>query len=145
MSCDYFDKQKISTEEILQEELQTFNWNDVDEYPTFASCDTTSGKANKKNCFETTLRNILNENLSKHNIVVSEDVNDTVILKIKIDSKGQFTIEDIKSSDVTRQQIPELDSLLTHSFDSLPKIYPAIKRSQQVTTQFNLPVIVSIN
>jgi len=145
VSCDYFDKQKISTEEILQEELQTFNWNDVDEYPTFASCDTTSGKANKKNCFETTLRNILNENLSKHNIVVSEDVNDTVILKIKIDSKGQFTIEDIKSSDVTRQQIPELDSLLTHSFDSLPKIYPAIKRSQQVTTQFNLPVIVSIN
>lgn len=145
VSCDYFDKKKISTEEILQEELQTFNWNDVDEYPTFASCDTTSGKANKKNCFETTLRNILNENLSKHNIVVSEDVNDTVILKIKIDSKGQFTIEDIKSSDVTRQQIPELDSLLTHSFDSLPKIYPAIKRSQQVTTQFNLPVIVSIN
>lgn len=145
VSCDYFDKQKISTEEILQEELQTFNWNDVDEYPTFASCDTTSGKANKKNCFETTLRNILNENLSKHNIVVSEDVNDTVILKIKIDSKGQFTIEDIKSSDVTRQQIPELDSLLIHSFDSLPKIYPAIKRSQQVTTQFNLPVIVSIN
>ncbi len=144
-SCNYFEKKKVYTEDILEEELQTFNWNDVDEYPTFASCDTTLGKEKKRLCFENTLLNILNTNLSRQNIVVSNDVNDTIVLKMTIDNHGNFNIDDLKISEFTKAQIPEIDSLLIHSFDSLPKIHPAIKRSQQVTTQFSLPVVVSIN
>ena len=143
-SCDYFDRKKVYTEDILEEELQTFNWKDVDEYPTFDSCESTSGKENKKVCFESTLRNILNKNLAKHQIIVSEEINDTVQLKITIDNTGQFSIDDIISTETTKAQIPQLDSLLRKSFDSLPKIYPAIKRSQQVKTQFVLPVIIKI-
>jgi hypothetical protein len=144
-SCNYFEKNKVFTEDILEEELQTFNWNDVDEYPTFASCDTTLGKENKRQCFENTLLQVLNKNLLKQNIVVTEDVNDTILLKITIDNQGNFNVDDIQSSELTKAQIPKIDSLLIHSFDSLPKIYPAIKRSQQVTTQFSLPVVVKIN
>lgn len=144
-SCDYFDKEKVYTEDILAEELQTFNWKDVDEYPTFESCESTTGKENKKVCFENTLRSILNSNLAKHQIIVSEDINDTVRLKITIDTEGVFFVDDIVSSDIIKSQIPQLDSLLRRSLDSLPKIYPAIKRSQQVKTQFVLPVIIKID
>jgi hypothetical protein len=143
-SCNYFEKKKVYTKDLLEEELHTFNWNDVDEYPTFASCDTTSGKDNKKTCFENTLRTILNTNLSQHTIIVTEDVKDTVLLKITIDNQGGFTINNIVSSELTKAQIPQLDSLLLRGFDSLPKIFPAIKRSQQVATQFSLPVVVNI-
>lgn len=141
-SCDYFNKKKIDTEAIVEEELKSINWNDVDEYPTFSICDSTD---NKRGCFENVLRNRLNEHLANQNIVVTQDVSDTILLKIHIDNKGNFSIKDILSSDVTKTQIPQLDSLLRHSFDSLPKIFPAIKRSQQVATQFNLPVVVNIN
>ncbi len=141
-SCDYFNKKKIDTKEILNEELKSINWNDVDEYPTFSICDSSD---NKKTCFEEVLRDRLNEQLSRQNIIVTEDISDTILLKIHIDNKGNFTIKDIVSSEVTKAQIPKLDSLLRHSFDSLPKIYPAIKRSQQVATEFNLPVVVYIN
>lgn len=144
-SCNYFEKRKVYTKDLLNEELQTFNWNDVDEYPTFDLCDTTSGRENKRQCFENNLTRILNKNLANQNIIVTEDVNDTIILKITIDNQGKFSINDIISSELTKTQIPEIDSLLIHSFDSLPKIYPAIKRSQQVTTQFSLPVVVIIN
>ncbi|MEH6534981.1 MAG: hypothetical protein V7719_01210 [Psychroserpens sp.] len=143
-SCDYFEKKKVYTEDILEEELQTFNWKDVDEYPTFESCDSTLGKENKKACFENTLRDILNTNLSSHQIVVSEEINDTVQLKITIDNQGQFFIDAIVSSETTRALIPQLDSLLRKSLDSLPKILPAIKRSQHVKTQFVFPVIIKI-
>lgn len=141
-SCDYFDKKKINTTDILEEELQSINWKDVDEYPTFSICDSSS---NKKTCFEDVLRNRLNTNLSQQNIIVTEDVSDTILLKIYIDNKGNFKVKDIVCSDATRAQIPKLDSLLRHSFDSLPKIYPAIKRSQQVATEFSLPIVVNIN
>ncbi|MFK7781151.1 hypothetical protein [Psychroserpens sp.] len=144
MSCDYFNKKKVYSEDLLEEELQTFTWNDVDEYPTFASCDSTSGKENKKECFERTLRDILNNNLSQYHIVVSEAIDDTVSLKITINKEGDFSIHTIESSALTKQEIPQLDSLLRASLDSLPKIFPAIKRSQQVTTQFSFPVIIKI-
>ncbi|WMI68586.1 hypothetical protein [Mangrovimonas sp. YM274] len=143
-SCNYFEQKKISSDELLEEELQTFNWKDVDEYPTFASCDSSSGKYVKKQCFEQTLQNIVATQLSKQHIIVSQDVSDTILLKITIDNKGQFTINDISYKPMTGQQIPDLDSLLLQSFDSLPKIYPAIKRSQQVATQFSLPIVVNI-
>lgn len=143
-SCDYFDKKKVHTEDLLEEELKTFNWKDVDQYPSFATCDTTSAKENRKLCFENTLRSILNASLASHLIVASEAIQDTVYLKITIDNKGRFSIDDIKKSQRTLEVIPELDSLLRTSLDSLPKIYPAIKRSQEVATQFTLPVLVKI-
>ena len=144
MSCDFFNKKKVYSEDLLENELEMFTWNDVDEYPSFASCDSTTGKENKKQCFENTLRDILNSNLSQYRIIVSEAVEDTVQLKITIDKDGNFSINSIKSSLLTQQEIPQLDSLLRRSLDSLPKIFPAIKRSQQVTTEFSLPVIIKI-
>jgi hypothetical protein len=44
VSCDYFDKKKIDTETIVNDELKAINWNDVDEYPTFSICDSTNNK-----------------------------------------------------------------------------------------------------
>ncbi|OUR94614.1 hypothetical protein A9Q87_02970 [Flavobacteriales bacterium 34_180_T64] len=144
-SCNYFENQKVNSKDLLEEELESFSWNDVDEYPSFDSCNSMSGKLDKKVCFENTLRNILNTNLSQLNIVVTEDVIDTIVLKITIDNLGKFEINEIISKAQTKAQIPTIDSLLIHGFDNLPKIYPAIKRSQQVSTQFNLPVIININ
>jgi hypothetical protein len=144
MSCDLFNKKKVYSQDLLENELELFTWNDVDEYPTFASCDSTLGKANKKQCFENTLRDILNSNLSQYHIFVSESIEDTVKLKITIDNEGEFSINSIESNALTKQEIPQLDSLLRQSLDSLPKIFPAIKRSQQVTTQFSFPVIIKI-
>jgi len=144
MSCDYFNKEKVYSEDLLEEELQTFTWNNVDEYPTFESCDATLNKEDKKQCFENTLRDILNTNLSQYHIVVSEAIEDTVQLKIIIDKEGEFSINAIESSALIKQELPQLDSLLRQSLDSLPKIFPAIKRSQQVTTQFSFPVIIKI-
>lgn len=144
-SCDYFQSKKVSPEQLLEEEMQAINWNDVDEYPTFSDCDTATTNQEKKACFENHLHELLTSHLEKQIIIVTEDVSDTVLLKIHIDKTGQFSIRNIDMDAMTKAQIPHLDSILRHSFDSLPKIYPAIKRSQQVATEFSLPVIVNIN
>ncbi|WP_179021732.1 hypothetical protein [Winogradskyella forsetii] len=144
-SCNYFDKKKVYPEDLLEEELQTFNWNEVDTYPTFSSCDTLTAKEESKACFQNTLITSVNQFLEAQNIVVSNDVNDTIRLNIKIDNYGALAIESIKIQPETIEEIPEIDSLLRQSLKSIPKIYPAIKRGQQVTTAFELPVIVRIN
>lgn len=144
-SCDYFQAKKVSSEQLLEEEIQAINWNDVDDYPTFSDCENLSSASEKKACFENYLHDLLVSNLSQQTIVVTDDVSDTVTLKIHIDKTGQFSVLNIDMDSMTKAQIPELDSILRHSFDSLPKIYPALKRSQQVATEFSLPVIVNIN
>ena len=143
-SCDYFEKKKVNSDDLLEEELQTFNWNDVDTYPTFNSCDSITAKAASKACFQNTLLSSVNQYLEQQNIIVSEDVNDTIRLQLIIDNKGILKVDSITVKPETRFQIPEIDSLLYQSIKSIPKIYPAIKRGQQVTTAFELPVIVKI-
>ncbi len=144
-SCDYFDKKKVYSEDILKEDLQTINWNDVDEYPTFSSCDSSSAKSQRKQCFETTLTTYITTQLSNEIIVVTEDINDTIIITFQISEKGKLTVLDIKSSNLIKSQIPKMDTLLVKSLKGLPQIFPAIKRSQQVKTEFKLPVVISVN
>lgn len=143
-SCDYFETEKVTADEILQEELQSFNWNEVDQYPTFDNCNSITDKVASKQCFENTLRKEINRFLGQQIIIVDEDVSDTIILTIEIDKTGNLGIQKIDMSSTTRKLLPQLDSLLHHSFDSLPKVYPAIKRNQQVTTQFQLPIQLKI-
>lgn len=144
-ACNYFENQKVNSEDLLKEELQTFNWNDVDTYPTFSSCDSMTVKEDSRVCFQNTLLSHVNHYLASQNIVVSEDVNDTIRLKLMIDNRGHLEIEDIAIKPETRFQIPEIDSLLRQSLKGIQKIFPAIKRGQQVKTAFELPVIVRID
>ncbi|SHG97651.1 hypothetical protein [Winogradskyella jejuensis] len=144
VSCDYFENKKVKTEDIVSQELETIDWKSVDEYPSFTVCDSVSEKQARKQCFESTILNHVNDYLSKQSIVVSQDVEDTIAIKLKIDNLGEISILDIKTKPETQEIIPEIDTLLRGSIASLPKIFPAVKRSQNVTTEFILPVVVSI-
>ena len=53
-ACNYFEKQKVNSEDLLEEELQTFNWNEVDMYPRFSNCDSIIEKEESKICFQNT-------------------------------------------------------------------------------------------
>ncbi|MBO3115616.1 hypothetical protein J4050_02595 [Winogradskyella sp. DF17] len=143
-SCHYLEKKKVDSEDLLNEELQTFNWNDVDTYPTFDGCDSITDKAQSQMCFQQTMLSSVSSYLQSQNIIVSEDVNDTVVMRLEIDKSGSLRVQGIDMNSQTKLQIPELDSLLRESLKGIPKLYPAIKRNQQVTTVFELPVIVKI-
>jgi len=144
-SCDYFDKKKVNSQDIVNEELQTFNWNDVDQYPSFKTCESLGSKQESKQCFETTLITHITNKLSDEFIVVTENVVDTVVIKFHISETGSLSVLNIKNKVTTKEQIPNLDSLLLKSLDSLPKIFPAIKRGQQVKTEFTLPIVIQVN
>lgn len=132
----------MDADAIIQEELQTINWNEVDVYPSFENCDEVSSKSDKKFCFENTLLNHINQNLAKQVLVVSESINDTIFLTLNCSNTGKLTINNLRIKEETRQQIQNLDSIILSSFDSLPILYPAIKRSQPVATEFKLPIIL---
>jgi hypothetical protein len=144
-SCEYFNVKKISSEAILNEELQTFNWKDVDVYPTFSSCDSSATKLESERCFEHTLTTHITDYLHKETIIVTQDVNDTIVLDFQVSEAGTLSLLHSKMDSITLQEIPNIKELLILSLDSLPKVFPAIKRGQQVKTQFKLPIIITVN
>ena len=144
-SCDYFDKKKVNTQDIVNEELQTFNWNDVDEYPSFTACDSSTLKEDRTICFQQTITNNITSYLQKEQIVVTQDINDTIMLYFQVSKKGELLLLQSKIDSLTTQEIPNINQLLINSLDSLPKIFPAIKRGQHVTTEFKLPIVIHVN
>jgi len=141
-SCEYFNVKKTSSEAILNEELQTFNWNDVDAYPSFSECDSVDTKTERKSCFEQVLTQHIGAFLNAEKIVVSQDINDTLILKFQVSEIGNLKLINVKIDSLTRYAMPEIEALLYKSLDALPKIFPATKRGQQVKTEFELPIII---
>ena len=144
-SCDYFDKKKVNSQDIVNEELQTFNWKDVDEYPSFQTCESSSSKQESKQCFEATLTSHITSQLAQEKIVVTKDINDTVIINFLISEKGELNVLSINNSDSIKSQIPEIDSFFRQSLNDLPEIQPAFKRGQHVKTEFKLPVVIKVN
>jgi len=144
-SCEYFDKKKVNSQDIVTEELQTFNWNDVDEYPSFQDCESLTSKQDSKQCFESTIITHITNKLGEEIIVVTEEVADTVMIKFHITETGNISVLNINSNETTKTQIPNLEEFLINTLDSLPKIFPAIKRGQQVKTEFTLPIIIQAN
>lgn len=142
-SCEYFNVKKTSSETILKEELKAFNWNDVDEYPTFSVCDSLTSKQEKKRCFQRVLSMHISIYLQKESIIVTQDIKDTIDLQFQVSEKGVLTLLNLKVDSLTIAQIPNIKTLLTESLDSLPEVFPAIKRGQQVTTEFRLPIIIN--
>lgn len=142
MSCSYFEKNKLDAQTLVEEELQSISWSDVDVYPSFAGCEELESNTDKRNCFQNTLIGHINNKLSEQVLVVSETVNDTVLLTLNCSNEGILTINNIKIKPETKVQLQNIDSIILLGFDSLPKLYPAIKRSQPVATQFTLPIVI---
>ena len=141
-SCDYFDKKKVTSQEILNEDLQTFNWNEVDEYPAFKSCESSTTKVQRKQCFEATLTTHITQGLLQEKIVVTEEINDTLIINFLISEKGLISVLNLNASERISLQIPDIEGLLLQKLQDLPQILPAFKRGQPVKTEFKLPVII---
>jgi len=134
----------VNSKDIVKEELETFNWNEVDEYPSFDDCSSSDTKALRKQCFQTILANHITSQLALRKIVVTEDLNDTIEMSFVISEKGNLSVLNIKNNPKITSQIPEINTFLTESLNNLPQISPAIKRGQQVKSEFKIPIIIKV-
>lgn len=141
-SCNYFDKKKVKADDLLNESLQSFNWNQVDEYPLFDGCDSTVSKDEIRSCFENILSGGIYEGLTRSRFIVTETLNDTLFLEFEITASGEIEFVRSYGSDLIYEQIPRIDSIVITSLAELPRVQPAIKRGQQVRTAFKIPIIL---
>lgn len=144
-SCQYFDKKVPSEKELLAAELKAINWNEVDEYPTVATCDKLLDKAQRKQCFFEFMTQTIQQKLNADSIKILHPKSDTiqVIVTVLTDATVQFKSRFAKDSLIFSEQ--KLDSILKIKLNDFPKINPAIKQGIAVKSKFILPVILNHN
>ena len=145
ISCEFdfqIDK-KITVDEFITEELKSLNWNDVDQYPVFENCLEINNIKNKNNCFVETITSSFRENLKTNNLVLNRTLIDTVRMVLKVDKTGKISIENMTISDQNNKYKEVITKSFKNTVSSLPKLYPAIKRGQEVDVIFNIPIIIS--
>ncbi|AFL81098.1 hypothetical protein Aeqsu_1614 [Aequorivita sublithincola DSM 14238] len=144
-SCQFFETEKVSSENIYEQEMKTINWKDVDSYPSFSNCENALEKPEQKECFINTISTQLYKSLNHEEIVATRDIYDTIKVNFEVSSKGQLSILQIKMDTILQKEFPNLEIWLLQSIDSLKPVAPAYKRGIPVKTQFTLPVIIRTN
>ena len=141
-SCQYFS-QVPNEEELLKKELESINWKQVDEFPTFSSCDSVLDKTQKKQCFFDFLTQLIQQKLSIDTLSVLYPQLDTIDVKVTISPDASMVFEP-QIIDTLSYNTTKIDSILKVRLVDFPTVHPAIKRGVPVKTQFVLPVLLNI-
>ncbi|MCF8713601.1 hypothetical protein JM658_02080 [Joostella atrarenae] len=144
VSCELFTSEKEAKEEIIKRERQSINWNDVDQYPLFENCDETDDRNTQRICFQETFTNHFLATLTNNHLVTHKNLNDTINVQLLIGKEGNVTILQIKKNKRVSKEIPEIDTLIAHTVETLPRVYPALKRNIPVNMKIQLPIILKV-
>ncbi|WP_220759550.1 hypothetical protein [Flavobacterium sp. UMI-01] len=143
-SCQYFDKQFPSEKELLQKELNTINWKEVDEYPSFVDCNQMEGKEERQKCFFQFLTELIQEKIRIDTLATLYPELDTIEVKVTVYPNSRIQFEPLFPKDSVAYDKVKIDSILKRRLVGFPKVNPAIKRGIPVKTQFILPVILKV-
>lgn len=144
-SCSFFESKEKKTQEFINIELGQIDWNSIDSYPFFYTCDESVTKAEQKICFEETLTTHFQETLSDFEFTLSEKENETVAVIFVIDTLGKINVINIEKNASVLKQMPEFDGVITQSLKNLPKLAPALKRGIPVNSKYRIPVQLNTN
>lgn len=141
-SCQYFEKQIPSEKELLQKELKSINWKEVDEYPSVADCEKINDKSQRQQCFFEIMSQLIQEKLDIDTLSILYPELDTIEVKVTVFPNATLDFEPQFPKDSVNYDTIKIDSILRARLIDFPKVNPAIKRGIPVKTQFILPVIL---
>ncbi|TDP03841.1 hypothetical protein [Flavobacterium sp. 245] len=141
-SCQYFEKKVPSEKELLQKELKTINWKEVDEYPSLAECETIADEKQRQKCFFDVMAQLVQQKLDIDSLSILYPELDTIEVKVTVFPNSKMKFEPQFPKDSVTYDTIKVDSILHARLVDFPKVSPAIKRGIPVKTQFILPVII---
>lgn len=139
ISCKYVENQVPTEKELLEKELQTINWNKVDEYPSVLDCDKILDKQQQQKCFFEVVSKLIYEKLELDTLSILYPELDDFEIKITILPDANVVFEPQFKNDSITSETKILSSIIKARLIDFPKMDPAIKRGVPVKTQFILP------
>lgn len=141
-SCDYLSFKK--KEDPMQTLDTIIDFSSVDTPPTFDACNSLIDKQEQLDCFGKELHKHISSSLIQSEFIVKKSIDETIEIKLQITNKGIVVLQAIQSSERVKKELPELENLIKESVKKFPTIYPAIKRDIPVTTEYIIPIRITV-
>ncbi len=137
-NCNFFDVKKVSLNEIKK----ASEWSKTDQIPSYNECELFESIEDQKECFRETLVNLIYLNLSKNQLKSNDEINSELIIQIKINENGNFSLDSIFDPNNIIGKIPDLKMNIDQTIQKLPDALPAIKTNVGlfVNVKFSLPI-----
>ncbi len=142
-SCGFFESKEKKTRKLIDKEMLTINWNDVDNYPLFENCDETLTKTDQRKCFEKEFLAHFSAILRQFEFVLNEDIDSTVFVDFIIAKDGRISVLNIEKDNAIDLQMPEFDGIIIQSLKGLSPLAPALKRGIPVKAKFRIPIVLN--
>ena len=139
-SCDIFESTTISSNEIKK----ASSWSNKDQAPSYPECDSVD-KKEQLECFQNIVKELLMMSISESNLVATNPLEENIVLTLKVDKKGVFSLLETEIPNRVLDLLPLLESTLEDAVANLPEALPATKTNVgvYVDTQFTLPIQIS--
>ena len=145
VSCELFISKEEKAQQLVNEELLSIDWNDVDQYPLFDVCDETAVKEAQRECFQNVMADYLSEVLADLEFQVEQDINDTVYIDFLIDEHGFIAVLELDTKNLPIEGVEDFDEKITQRLNHLTTVAPALKRGNPVSLRFRLPLLLNTN
>ncbi|MBC6997235.1 hypothetical protein [Cytophaga sp. FL35] len=142
-SCNWTASREKKTREYLNEEIGNIDWEEVDKYPLFDSCDETVSKEEQKNCFAQVLLTHFSNYLDDAFYATELTSQDTIYIDLLMKETGELQVMDIINGELLQDDLSYFTSQIKTSLDSLPELKPALKRGIPVKAKFRVPIVLS--
>lgn len=144
-SCEWQKSTATLTQELVDAELKTINWNELDQFPLFDACDETGTKPEQQECFQTTLMLHLAMALQDLDLKSEKELHDTLYLDLKVDNSGGISVLQISDHALLTEENPDFLEVLGKGLKGLPRLQPALKRGIPVSAQFRVPLVLKVH
>lgn len=143
VSCELFESKEDKTQKLVNEELLSIDWNDVDQYPLFEDCDETASKEAQQECFQNLITEYFSEALAGLQFRVWNDMNDTVYVDFLIDEHGFISVLNVEEKTSVLNEISDFNNKVSERLNDLTTVAPALKRGNPVSLRFRLPLVLN--
>ena len=141
LGCHLFESTKVPSKEIKS----ASTWSDKDQGPNFSECDDFENDQEKKDCFESIISNSILDYLDQNLLKSTESISEEIIIVLKIDKEGYFSLEEFNGSSKIDEVIPTLKEQLEIAVSLIPQAQPAVKTNVGtfVSTKLSLPIMLN--
>tara|TARA_B100000886_G_scaffold332136_1_gene284478 strand:+ start:874 stop:1368 length:495 start_codon:yes stop_codon:yes gene_type:complete len=136
-SCELFESTTVPSKEIKK----ASSWTTKDQPPTYPECESLE-MSDEMSCFQSIISDRLTTSIFEANLVASTPLEENVILTLKVDKKGVFSLLEVEIPNILLEALPDMKFTLESAVASLPQALPATKTNVgvYVDAQFDLPI-----
>ena len=144
-ACTWFTPKEVLRDQYVHTELQSIDWQSVDQFPLFNSCDETATKQSQQQCFERVLNEQLSEIISRMSMEEKLEISGSFSLSIQVNDQGDILLLDLINDVFSEEITAYLMTEISKGFSQIKQLRPALKQGMPVATQYQIPIEIHLD